>query len=166
MAGWKTSWTCEPFILQEMNNMENVSIFTWRACMAEMAIYFNGGLRETEQMVYGCANQGVIYSWSLDSKQLMTYSLCGCCCTHIMSCGKIVPRCFWQCLQSKNLQFHSQVYRSFLRNSGSIYLVHYLFRQPINTSKYSLSEECIQLRVSVEWLVFFFFFYSIQLLNV
>lgn len=35
-----------------------------RVCMAEMAIYFNGGFHEPEQAVYVCANQGAIYSWS------------------------------------------------------------------------------------------------------
>lgn len=46
--------------------MENVSIFTRRVRMAEMAIYFNGGFHEAEQMVYGRANHGAIHLWSLD----------------------------------------------------------------------------------------------------
>lgn len=35
--------------------------------MAE--IYFNGGFHETEHMVYGCANQGVLNSWSFDCEK-------------------------------------------------------------------------------------------------
>lgn len=43
-VGSNTSWTCEPFIQQEMSNEENVPIFTRRACMAE--IYLNGGFQK------------------------------------------------------------------------------------------------------------------------
>lgn len=125
-----------------MSNVENVSIFTWRLCMAEMAIYFNGGFHETEQMVHGCANQGVIYSRSLDRcEKWMTPSLCGCHSTHTMSCGKIVVVMVLTLPAAP---------KPLISVPGLLILakgtVCYLFRLP----KYSVSKECRQLHISVE----------------
>lgn len=69
--GWKKSWSCAPFVPQEMSNVAHVSIFTWRVCVAETAFHFKRTFHEAEQTVYGDANHIMRYLRSLDWKKYM-----------------------------------------------------------------------------------------------
>lgn len=141
-----------------MSNMENVSIFTWRAHMAEMAIYFHGGFHEKGTNGLRLLPIKVWYTPECsDSKQWMTCSLCGCHSTHI------TVRCrtaAWSCGLSA-LGFTPRFTDTYYRHSGK----RVRFAVCLDNVSTLLNIPYLRNAGNFRFQLMDYFFYSIQLLN-